>query len=286
MRSREVERWRGWKRISYLLNFSASQLINFIMTTIALTGKGGTGKTTVSALIVRWLVENGPSPVLAVDADSNANLNEVLGVSCSATVGGIREETRVRTQSGTMAAGLSKQQFLETRINQALVESQGFDLIVMGRPEGPGCYCFANNVLRDVLAKISRNYPSIVVDCEAGLEHLSRRTLLEVDWLLTVSDPSVRGLRTARRVSEVAEEMKTRVRRKALIVNRLAGGPPEMTEAQNAAIGESGFERVFMLPSDDDVLRMDENGGTMKEISQTSGIYKGVSKMMEQLREQ
>jgi CO dehydrogenase maturation factor len=256
------------------------------MTIIALTGKGGTGKTTVSALIVRWLVENGPSPVLAVDADSNANLNEVLGVSYSATVGGIREETRVRTQSGTMAAGLSKQQFLETRINQALVESQGFDLIVMGRPEGPGCYCFANNVLRDVLAKISRNYPSIVVDCEAGLEHLSRRTLLEVDWLLTVSDPSIRGLRTARRVSEVAEEMKTRVRRKALIVNRLAGGPPEMTEAQNAAIGKSGFERVFMLPSDDDVLRMDENGGTMKEISQKSGIYKGVSKMMEQLRKQ
>ena len=255
------------------------------MTTIALTGKGGTGKTTISALIVRWLVADGKTPVLAVDADSNSNLNDVLGVSFSATVGGIREETRTRTQAGTMAAGLSKQQFLETQINQALVECQGFDLIVMGRPEGPGCYCFANNVLRDVLAKISRNYPWIVVDCEAGLEHLSRRTLLEVDWLLTVSDPSIRGLHTARRVADVVEEMKTRVRRKALIVNRLVTTASELTDAQKAAVEESGFEKVFKLPYDDDVGRMDENGGTMKDISETSEIYKGISEIMRNLVE-
>jgi CO dehydrogenase maturation factor len=251
------------------------------MTTIALTGKGGTGKTTISALIVRWLVANRRSPVLAVDADSNSNLNDVLGVSYSATVGGIREETRAR--AGSLAGGLSKQQFLETQINQALVECQGFDLIVMGRPEGPGCYCFANNVLRDVLAKISRNYPSIVVDCEAGLEHLSRRTLLDVDWLLTVSDPSIRGLHTARRVSEVVDEMKTRVRRRALVVNRLGAGSPEMTDAQKSAVGESGFDRVFLLPCDGAVVRMDESGGTMKDIGETSGIYKGVSGIMENL---
>jgi len=255
------------------------------MTTIALTGKGGTGKTTISALMVRWLVANGKTPVLAVDADSNSNLNEVLGATYAATVGGIREETRMRTQAGSMAAGLSKQQFLETQINQALVECQGFDLLVMGRPEGPGCYCFANNVLRDVLAKISRHYPSIVVDCEAGLEHLSRRTLLEVDWLLTVSDPSIRGLHTARRVADVVEEMKTRVRRKALIVNRLADASGKFTDAQKAAVGESGFEKVFMLPYDDEVKRMDENGGTMESINETSGIYKGVSEIMQNLIE-
>jgi CO dehydrogenase maturation factor len=253
------------------------------MTTIAITGKGGTGKTTVSALMLRWLVANGKSPVLAVDADSNSNFNEVLGVSYTATVGGIREDTRTRVQAGSMGGGLSKQQFLETQINSALVESRGFDLIVMGRPEGPGCYCYANNVLRDVLSKISRNYPYIVVDCEAGLEHLSRRTLLEVDWLITVSDPSIRGLHTARRVGEVLIDMKTRVRRKALIVNRLANAEANLTDAQTKAIGESGFSSVFLLPYDDDVKRMDENGGTMQDIGEASGIYRGISGIMEKI---
>lgn len=255
-----------------------SMMRECFMTTIALTGKGGTGKTTISALIVRWLVEKGRAPVLAVDADSNSNLNEVLGVSFSATVGGVREETRA--QAGSLAGGLSKQQFLETQINQALVESKGFDLIVMGRPEGPGCYCFANNVLRDVLARISRNYPSIVVDCEAGLEHLSRRTLLDVDWLVTVSDPSVRGLHTARRVGDVVDEMKTRVRHRALIVNRRTDASAALTDTQSEAVRQSGFERVFMLPYDDTVARMDENAGSMKDISETSGIYMGVSEIM------
>jgi CO dehydrogenase maturation factor len=151
----------------------------------------------------------------------------------------------------------------------------------MGRPEGPGCYCYANNVLRDVLSRISRNYASIVVDCEAGLEHLSRRTLLEVDWLLTVSDPSIRGLHTARRVSEVVEEMKTRIRHRALIVNRRVDVAAKLTDAQNAAVAESGLDRVFFLPYDEAVARMDENGGSMKDIDETSGIYKGVSGIME-----
>ncbi len=251
------------------------------MTTIAVTGKGGTGKTTIAALMLRWLVANGKTPVLAVDADSNANLNEMLGVSYSATVGGVREDTRKK--AGTLSGGLSKQQFLEAQINQALVESKGFDLIVMGRPEGPGCYCFANNVLRDVLARIARNYPWILVDCEAGLEHLSRRTLLDVDWLITVSDPSIRGLRTARRVGEVVEELKTRVRRKALVVNRLSHATAGLTGAQKQAIDESGFDRVFMLPYDEAVKRMDETGGTAQDIGEESGIYCGVAELLGEL---
>jgi CO dehydrogenase maturation factor len=253
------------------------------MATFAITGKGGTGKTTISALIVRRLVANGKTPVLAVDADSNANFNEVLGVSYTATVGGIREDARAK--AGSLGGGLSKQQFLETQINQALVESEGFDLVVMGRPEGPGCYCFANNVLRDVLARISKNYPSIVVDCEAGLEHLSRRTLLDVDWLITVSDPSVRGLRTARRVGEVLDDLKTRVRRRALVVNRLGDVNADLTEEQKKAVNESGFDRVFYLPFDEAVKTMDENGGTVKDIGEDSGIYRGVGEIMKNLIE-
>ena len=250
------------------------------MLTIAVTGKGGTGKTTIAALMLRWLVANKKTPVLAVDADSNANFNEVLGVSYSATVGGVREDARAK--AGALG-GMAKQQFLEAQINQAIVESEGFDLVVMGRPEGPGCYCFANNVLRDVLARISKNYPSIVVDCEAGLEHLSRRTLLEVDWLITVSDPSIRGLRTARRVGEVLEELKTRVRHRALIVNQMHGGPAELNDSQKQAIRDSGFEKVFYLLYDEAVKNMDENGGTVKDIGIDSEIYKGIAEIMKQI---
>jgi CO dehydrogenase maturation factor len=250
------------------------------MATIALTGKGGTGKTTIAALMLRWLVANKKTPVLAVDADSNANFNEVLGVSYSATVGGIREDARAKVGA---LGGMAKQQFLEAQINQALVESEGFDLVVMGRPEGPGCYCFANNVLRDVLARISKNYPSIVVDCEAGLEHLSRRTLLEVDWLIAVSDPSIRGLKTARRVGEVLEELKTRVRHRALIVNQMHGGPSELNNQQKQTIKESGFEKVFYLMYDEEIKKMDEGGGTVNDIGIDSGIYKGVAEIMKQI---
>src|SRR5512135_2138233 len=135
---------------------------------LAMTGKGGVGKTTLSALMLSWLTEHNGSPVLAVDADSNANLKEAASLK-----------------------GVSKQEFLDLRVQEALVEQRGYDLIVMGRPEGQGCYCFANNVLRDVLDKLARNYKNIVIDSEAGLEHISRRTLLSVDYLLIVSDCTV-----------------------------------------------------------------------------------------------
>src|ERR1019366_5522524 len=148
---------------------------------LAMTGKGGVGKTTLSALTLGWLVEHGETPVLAVDADSNANLNEALGVPCNTSVGGIRESARKEVQA---LKGVSKQEFLDLRVQAAVVEQHGYDLTVMGRPEGQGCYCFANNVFRDVLDRLSRNYRNIVLDSEAGLEHISRRTLLSVDYLL------------------------------------------------------------------------------------------------------
>ena len=143
---------------------------------LAMTGKGGVGKTTLSALIINWLVAQGETPVLAVDADSNANLHEALGISLGATVGGIREDAREQAQNSMK--GVSKQEFLELRVQESLIERDGYDLIVMGRPEGRGCYCFANNVLRDVLDRLTKNYRHIVIDSEAGLEHISRRTLL------------------------------------------------------------------------------------------------------------
>lgn len=190
---------------------------------LAMTGKGGVGKTTLSALTLNWLSQNGGSPVLAVDADSNANLNEALGIGYKATVGGIRESAR---KEAAALKGVSKQEFLDLRVQEALVEQKGYDLIVMGRPEGQGCYCFANNVLRDVLDKLARNYRNIVIDSEAGLEHISRRTLLSVDYLLIVSDCTVRGVRTAGRISALADEVALPAKQRGLIVNRVPGVLP------------------------------------------------------------
>jgi len=228
------------------------------MSTIAVTGKGGVGKTTISALAIHWLVHNQKGPVLAVDADSNANLHEMLGITYSATVGGVREEARKKVSG--LGSGIAKQQFLEMHITQALVEQDGYDLLVMGRPEGPGCYCFANSILRDVIQRLATRYRYIVVDCEAGLEHLSRRTVLDVDNLLTVSDPSLRGLRTANRVGQVLEEMQTRVRHRGLVVNQVRNGVEALSTSQMNVIAEGGFETRVTLPFDDTIRDLDEAG--------------------------
>jgi CO dehydrogenase maturation factor len=235
------------------------------MTTIAVTGKGGVGKTTISALTIHWLARQKKGPVLAVDADSNSNLHELLGIEYTSTVGGVREEARKRISS--MGAGIAKQQFLEMQIAQSLVERQGYDLLVMGRPEGPGCYCFANSILRDAIQRLSRNYRFLVVDCEAGLEHLSRRTVLEVDYLLTVSDPSLRGLRTANRVSRILDEMDARIRRRGLIVNQVRGSALEFSAPQLSVIAEGGFEEIVALPYDETIRLLDEEGGSINENS-------------------
>jgi CO dehydrogenase maturation factor len=223
--------------------------------TIAMTGKGGVGKTTLAALAVDWLVRRGQLPVLAVDADSNANLNEALGISYTATVGGIREDAR-----RTVAAlkGISKQEYLDLRIHDALVEQRGYDLIVMGRPEGQGCYCFANNVLRDVLDRLARNYRHIVIDSEAGLEHISRRTLLSVDHLFIVSDCTVRGIRTAGRISALANEVKLPTGSRGLIVNRApAGGLPDAVWRE---IDATGLTLAATIPFDPQVADGDGEG--------------------------
>jgi CO dehydrogenase maturation factor len=223
--------------------------------TIAFAGKGGVGKTTVSALVIQRLVELGEIPVLAVDADSNANLNEALGVSYAATVGGIREGAMRRA---TELTGISKQEFLDLQVQEALVEQHGYDLIVMGRPEGPGCYCFANNVLRDVLRKLAGGYRHVVVDSEAGLEHISRRTLLNLDHLMLVSDCTVRGVRTARRLALLAAETDTRAKNVGVVVNRVPDGT--LPAALAAEVAASGLPLHAIIPVDENVAVQDADG--------------------------
>ncbi len=229
--------------------------------TIAVTGKGGVGKTTISALLIQRLVARGETPVLAVDADSNANLGEALGVTFAATVGGIREDAR---KEANMLTGVAKQEFLDLRVQEALAEQDGYDMIVMGRPEGPGCYCFANNVLRDVIQRLAGNYRHVLVDSEAGLEHVSRRTLLKIDLLLIVSDCTVRGVRTAGRIAQLADEMGTPVATRGLLVNRVPDGV--LPDGVAAAVAETGLTLLAAIPLDAHVAALDAGGIAVGDI--------------------
>jgi CO dehydrogenase maturation factor len=250
------------------------------MTTIAFTGKGGVGKTTIAALALQWLVTHGRTPVLAIDADSNANLHELLGITFPATVGGIREEARSAVKGDPAH---SKREHLSMLVQKALVEQNGFDFLVMGRPEGPGCYCYANNVLRDSIAQLSSSYPYLVIDCEAGLEHVSRRTLLSIDWLVTVSDQSFRGLRTAVRIDKLLEEMKTRITHRVLIINRASRNKALVTPEQSTVLADGDFEWIMALPEDPEVAQMDAKGGTIHDVPQASFIKKAIDGLMDRM---
>ncbi len=216
--------------------------------------------------------------MLAVDADSNANLNELLGVRCEATVGGIRESAR---RAAAALTGISKQEFLDLRVHEALVERHGYDLLVMGRPEGQGCYCFANSVLREILQKLAGSYRYLVLDSEAGLEHISRRTLFSVDWLLLVSDCSVRGVRTAARISALADEVQFPARRRALLVNRVPDG--FLPDAVGKAAGDSGLHLLASVPADTHVAAMDGLGESIAAIPADAPIRAAVAAVMDTL---
>ncbi|MEW6011181.1 MAG: AAA family ATPase [Euryarchaeota archaeon] len=187
---------------------------------IAVSGKGGTGKTMVSSTLVKLLSTTGKD-VLAIDADPDSNLPEALGVIVDKTVGDVREELKKDTAAGNIPPGANKWDILDYKIMESVIETRGFDLLVMGRPEGSGCYCAVNNMLRKIIETLSSNYDYIVIDTEAGLEHLSRRTTHNVDIMLVVTDPSHRGILTADRIGELAKELEINFKKLFLILNRL-----------------------------------------------------------------
>jgi CO dehydrogenase maturation factor len=247
------------------------------MKTIAIAGKGGTGKTTVAGLVIRLLCEK-KRPILAVDADSNVNLNDVLGVELKETIGAIREEMKILADK--LPAGMTKQQFLEYKIHRSLVEAQFFDLIAMGRPEGPGCYCYANDLLRDILATLSQNYEYIVIDNQAGMEHLSRRTTQNIDHLVIVSDPSPRGIRAAGKISRLVKELETRVKEKFLALNRVQDSIPASLKE---AIAEEGLKLLSVIPEDKTLLEMDQEGKSIWEIPASSPAYKAIAELCQKI---
>ncbi len=225
---------------------------------IALAGKGGTGKTTTAGMLVKYLVEKGKTPVLAVDADANANLNEVLGVDSGETLGDAREDMKTG-----VATGMTKDVYMEMKLQEAVVESTGFDLIVMGRPEGAGCYCAANTLLTQYLEKLIDNYTYLVVDNEAGMEHISRLTTNNIDVLLVVSDATRRGLQAAQRIVELAEALKLNISRKVVMVNRTKEG---QSEALKEALDQYDLNFIGTVPEDLEVQQFDLEGRPTVEL--------------------
>ena len=249
---------------------------------IALAGKGGTGKTSIAGLAVRYLMEKKKRPVLAVDADSNACLHEALGVEVHATIGHLREESLQAIRSGgERPGGMSMEQLFDYQVQQSIIETKGFDVMVMGRPEGPGCYCAANNIIRKYTDKLSETYSYVVIDNEAGMEHLSRRTTHKVDLLLIVSDPTVRGIKTAQRIAGLVKELNLEIEKYALVINRVAG--EEGPELKKLAEG-FGLEVAGLVPQDRSVFENDLQGKAIIELPEDSPAVKAVFDILDSLR--
>ena len=220
---------------------------------IAMAGKGGTGKTTVAGMLIKYLVSRGKSPVLAVDADANANLNEVLGLEVTETLGNAREEMK----KGVVPSGMTKDVFISMKLEQAVMEHQGFDLVVMGQPEGAGCYCAANTLLAGFLERLAGNYPYLVMDNEAGMEHLSRLTTKSVDVLLIVTDTSRRGLQAGLRIHQLTRDLNIAVGSSYIIINQARSDPSELVRRM---IAGNGLELAGVIPQDEQVYEFDLNG--------------------------
>ncbi len=232
---------------------------------IAVAGKGGTGKTTLSALLIRYLIEAHPGKsILAVDADANANLNEALGVKVHDTIGTILEDTK---KPNAVPTGMTKDIFIEYRLSQAMVEENAFDLLVMGNPQGPGCYCYPNDLLKSYLEKLSKNYDFMVIDNEAGLEHLSRRLLPMIDLLLVTSDSTARGIRSAGRVKDIVEKVQIAVSKMGLVVGRSYQGDTAQLKEE---VEQTGLELFGEIPHDPKVAEFDLKARALFELPSDS----------------
>jgi CO dehydrogenase maturation factor len=226
--------------------------------TIAIAGKGGTGKTTTAALIVRLLKEKKAGSILAVDADPNSNLAEALGIEAKESIGEIVDE--MSRHPNKKPAGMAKEDYLEYRIQTAISEGDGFDVLSMGRPEGAGCYCYVNNVLRNQMGRLVKDYDYIVIDNEAGLEHLSRKTMRQADALVVVSDATVVGLKAAKRISDLVRELEIKTKKNLLLINRFD------RDIEKEKIKHSGLDYIGHIPDDPAIEALSLNGGSIMSL--------------------
>ena len=258
-------------------------------TTIAFAGKGGVGKTTLAALTIRYLTKLQPGPVLAVDADPSSNLNLLLGMDLAGTIADIRDDMLAQVKQslmqggaamGTLPGGLTKRDYLDYNIRASLVEGQHVDLAAMGRGEGPGCYCAVNHNLREVLDAVGRSYAYVVIDNEAGLEHLSRRTTRNVQHLLIVSDPTPRGLITAERIAAFRHELNIEIENAGLIVNRQAGHLPPALQAR---IEQFDFPLIGIVPPDEALGQLEIDGRSIWEVGDDAPVYQAMSGILSEI---
>ena len=249
--------------------------------TIAVAGKGGVGKTTTCGMIIEYLCKQKKGPVLVVDADANSNLNEVLGVEADVTLGQIREEMAHAEQVGSIPAGMTKADYAEMQFNNALIEEDDFDMLVMGRTQGKGCYCYVNGVLKTQVDKYAKNYAYVVMDNEAGLEHISRGTLPHVDTMLLVSDCSRRGIQAVGRIAEMIRELDLKPGEMKLIVNRAPGG--ELNPGVAEEIKKYGLDLVGVLPQDDLVYEYDCEGKPSSQVPDSAPVKQALAAIMHKL---
>ena len=235
--------------------------------TIAVAGKGGVGKTTISGMLIDYLCTTGKTPVLVVDADANCNLNEVLGVEVETSLGQIREEMAQAELKGSIPKGMTTADYAEFKFNSALIEDDDFDMLVMGRTQGKGCYCYVNGVLKSQVDKYAKNYSYIVMDNEAGLEHVARGTLPHVDTMLLISDCSRRGIQAVARIAEMVREMNLNPGQMGLIVNRAPDG--KLDDGVKAEIEKHGLTLFGVLPHDEAVYRCDCIGEPSAKLPET-----------------
>jgi len=250
---------------------------------IAVAGKGGTGKTTFCGMLIDWLAKNGKTPILAVDADANSNLNEVLGVEVETTLGDIRELVAGAdmAKENPIPVGMSKQDYMDHKFQTALVEEDDFDLLVMGRTQGKGCYCFVNDLLQRELIKLEGNYKYMVVDNEAGMEHISRGILPGVDYIILVSDSSRRGIQAVARVAELVNEVGMKPKKIGLVVNRAPQGI--LNEGIVEEINKHGLELIGVIPQDEMVYEYDCAGKATSTLPESDGARKAVNEIASKL---
>ena len=249
--------------------------------TIGVTGKGGVGKTTFSALVIKAIIEKKLGVVLAVDADPNSNLNQKLGVEIKNTIGSLRED--IVKAADSLPQSMSKHDYVEYQIQMALTESENFDLLVMGRQEGPGCYCYINNILRTYVDTLSENYDFIVIDNEAGMEHLSRRTTRSMDVLFVVSDASKIGLETAERIRELAKAMELKIGKNVLVINRAID---EMKGIFPHNLRKNGFDNVYRISDDDKVNIYNVQGKNLLSLPNDSKASNEVAALITEIMEE
>ena len=250
---------------------------------IAVAGKGGVGKTTLTGLIIQYLGEKGKGPILAVDADANSNLNEVLGVEVEATLGDVREEVArsEMAKDNPIPAGMTKADYMEFKFDDALVEDKDFDLLVMGRTQGKGCYCFVNGLLQAQLQRLEKNYPYIIVDNEAGMEHISRGVLPGMQTAILVSDCSRRGVQAVGRIAKLIEECDMHPRQIGLIINRAPGGV--LNEGTKQEIENQGLHLLGVVPQDETVFDYDCEGKPTINLPEDSPVKKAIREIVDKL---